>query len=211
MRPTFEAFGHTLVTKQDIGERTIEIPMAVEVMKTWPHENVVEVGNVLPWCWDKIFGDRMLRHRVVDLDEADRQLKVYVDDRVNFLPGWTLSSTDAIDEDFTDKYVLSISTLEHLDEEQYGNIGTDGRKAIRCFDKIVSQACEYFITIPLGVHMLLQRHMQASPTCKWMFKQEPLRVWTYMEDMDWTIQYASPHELGNAIVIVSNAQWCTKG
>lgn len=201
---TFQAFGREFEYKPDIGERVIEIPIAVEILSHWNSQDVIEVGSNMV-CHEHMLPNGV-QHRVVDL--FDKRPKV--------------ENLDACDIDYTGKNVLCVSTLEHFDMPEYGNTVVGGTKGQDCFLKIVGQSNEFFITLPIGHNLKLDQWLQPLlqtdwwKTHSWTFKQvngptasniNVLSVWEQQVEIDWLAQYNQPFKYANVIVALSNIPW----
>lgn len=116
-------------------ERAVEIGLGEYFLNKFGN-NVVEVGSVmLYYGWDS--------HIIVDL--TDLHPKVH---RVN-----------ALDCDYKDFDVLSISTVEHLFKREYNN-GSD-EDSINLIKMITNQSKNYLITFPIGYNEFLDSYMKS--------------------------------------------------
>lgn len=121
-------------------ERSIEVALGRWFVERHAGK-VLEVGAVLPY-----YGD--VAHDVIDLcDEHPKSRKV-----------------NALDCDYKDLNVLSISTIEHMMKREYDN-GSD-EDSITFLDKVLTSASSYCITWGLGYNPHLDAHMKAHPEIK---------------------------------------------
>jgi len=58
--------------------------------------------------------------------------------------------------------VLSISTLEHIGIDQYGNTNLSDTEAIKGLNQILTTAKNYFITIPIGFNKTFDKQIEAQ-------------------------------------------------
>jgi hypothetical protein len=201
---TFEAFGRKLEYFAGLGERTIEVPMAIEALKAFNPLKTIEVGAVMPYNLTA-FPDGKVHHRVID----------------KFDP--TCEQIDGCDFDYHGWDVLSVSTLEHFDVGDHGNTEINGIKGPECLEKIIKESSRYFITIPLGYNKPMDRYVQHSGHRCWLFKQaagptnaipDTKPVWIEAKNpsqVDWETEYASPFHYANAVVVLTNIPWIMEG
>ena len=110
-------------------ERCVEIPLALDFITE--HPDYVEVGAVLPYYG---YTTDQVIDPFDDLGNDKRRLQ---------------------DCDLTGLNVVSISTLEHIGKEDYGNQEINTHEAFEGLKQIISQAKNYFITIPVGYNKVL--------------------------------------------------------
>lgn len=179
-----------------IGERRIELPIAMEWVKEIclhsNEENFIEVGAVLAsWTgWDGC------GHDVVD----------------PYDPYPYAIREDAENYDYMGKNVLSISTIEHIGGEDYGNTDIDENKAVRVLEKIMREAEHYLITIPTGYNKALDEYIKFMPlgdTQSFQFKQiEEVNEWKQQTMFDCDAQYNSPFPFANQVLFLTdNLDW----
>jgi len=111
-----------------VNERAIELPLAWDLVKRYPPERVLEIGNVLAHYY------KPTRHDV--LDKYEKAPGVINDDVVTFAPGKRYD------------LIVSVSTLEHVgwDEEP-----REPGKILRAIDNLTSLLApggQLFMTVP---------------------------------------------------------------
>lgn len=163
-------------------ERCVEIPIALRYLHE--HPDCVEIGAVLPYY--------CIQNHVV-IDPTDYKATI---------------SSDAEDCDFTDKHVLSISTIEHLGTGDYG-LRKDPQKCVRLLEKITKEATSYLISFPLGFNTTLDKYIKLniehydafayikqsdSPVAWCCVPKENKELWQY--------KYGSPYLSGNAVLFL---------
>ena len=197
---TFKAFNRDFEYYPELGERTVEIPIALAAYSGINQDNVIEVGYVMA----RQIKDRHLAHalpnRIVDLFDTTPECE----------------NIDAGLVDYTGAFVLSISTLEHMDMPDYGNTDTGRNRGVKCLIKMLNESAGYFITWPLGYNKhfdagvmslgvdVFMLHQNKGPT-----NSDPhvLPEWEQLPTPNWSIQYGSPFHYGNAVGIISNVPW----
>lgn len=121
-------------------ERSIEIPLALDFINyAIPGEPFVELGCVLPYY---IFTEP--NHKVYDLMDPhpDNEKK-----DIRFLSDDELSTN-----------ILSISTVEHISQSEYG-IPENSTSGLDVVKKIISCAQKFFVTFPLGHNSMLDKYV----------------------------------------------------
>jgi len=194
---TFTAFNRQYEYFPELGERTIEIPIALDVYKRIYPKKIIEVGYVLARqiAERKLF-PRNKAHRVIDL----------------FDPSPQCENMDGCLADYREAFVFSISTLEHFDMPDYGNEKSGGNKGMQCLERIMSQASGYFITLPVGYNKAMDAAVRSLGVSLAMFKEvsgptnefpdEP-PIWRQLEEPDWSVEYGKPFHYANGIVVIS--------
>jgi hypothetical protein len=112
-------------------ERAVEIPISLDFIKKFSN-NLIEVGCVTPHYAD-------LNHPVIDLSENHPKS----------------TKEDATTFNYTNKNVLSISTVEHVGLNDYSIEEKEKDASIKLCKKIFSESLNYFITWPLGYNLHL--------------------------------------------------------
>lgn len=111
-------------------ERFIEVPIAKYFIDKFNINNCIELGAVMPY-----YGYEC----PVVIDPHDSYDKCH---RIN-----------GLDYDYTDKNVVSISTIEHFKPDEYNNRKiNDG---FTCLTKIIKESSNYLITWPIGYNKIL--------------------------------------------------------
>ncbi len=172
------------------GERVIEIPIALEFLKLFDPGDVVEIGAVLPYHIAAV------SHQIIDPYDP-----------------WPLSlRRDAEEVDVTGKVVLSISTIEHIGKQEYGDHKKDPGKAMRVFDKITAQAADYLISFPVGYHKKFDQHVRLKTAVGdltgFMFMRfNSINDWTQISGLRWRYRYNYPFPYGNAVVFIASPRY----
>lgn len=112
-------------TRGSLTERVVEIPLLGYALKNM--SNPIEIGCVSPYYWD-------VYHEIYDLTDTHRLCK----------------NVNARDIDINDKNIISISTIEHFDVENYDINHTEYIDSIRYLQLIVEKANKYLVSVPLG-------------------------------------------------------------
>ena len=172
-----------------IGERTIEVPIAKRWLDFYGKQ-IVEVGAVMPYWMQP----EEVKHLVVDpYDPYDKGLK---EDAENFT--------------FLKLNVLSISTIEHIGLTEYGNPNSDIEKANRVLLKIITEAQNYLITLPLGYNLSLDKYTETLPTTvrKFMLVQTRADNRLEMAEVSINHKYNSPYKYANGVLFLTNTlEW----
>jgi len=117
------------------GEREIEIPLALELLKKFKGKNIFEVGNVLNY-YTKI------NHDVLDKYEIYKN--VINEDIINF------KSNKKYD------LIISISTIEHIGFDEHSKNLKNVLYAIKNIKNLLSKGGTFFFTIPWGHNYYLE-------------------------------------------------------
>lgn len=198
---TFQAFNREFEYYAELGERCVEIPIALEVCLSIQPDDMVEVGYVVA----RQITDRKLipsrkSHAVIDL----------------FDPHPDCQHEDAGKMRYDGLFVLSISTLEHFDMPDHGNTEVGGHRGRDCLLKILKESTGYFITWPLGYNKKFDRDVRETGVEVYMLGQingptnehpDVLPEWVEMQLNNWTIEYGKPFHYGNCVAIVTNVPW----
>lgn len=167
-----------------IGERTIEIPIArlwLDRIFAADSPRIVEVGAVMPYYGQAPWA-------VID----------------PYDPHPACERIDALDYDYRGKYVLSISTIEHIGMVEYGNTVRDDKKAARCFERIVQQSAGYLISWPIGHNAELDAYARDSAYPRFMYRQcSPDNRWEQVAER-WDFEYGAPYKYGNGVVFFAS-------
>lgn len=177
--------------REAIFERAVEVSLGNWFLNKF--FNVVEVGAVMPYFLDET------KHEICDPYDL-----------------WpNCNKIDGELYDYTNKNVLSISSIEHFGVDNgYDNNG-DKEKAGRSLDKIIKQAQNYLITWPIGQNIYLDDHLKKS-NHKYVFmtrknRRDLINNWYQNTDKNnFDIPYlfwdfgAGYYGGPNSIVIVSN-------
>ena len=138
-------------------ERALELSIADFWLKQHEQEDVVEVGAVTPYYWE---------HRIrTIIDPGDEHPAV-------------THRTSMFDFDFTDKVVLSISTIEHIGTGEYNLASLQAEDCVAALNRLVGQARHCLITFPTGCNATLDAYAMSQPF-KTLKASLPLYVTVY--------------------------------
>ena len=127
-------------------ERSVETPLGDWFIQKFS-SNVIELGAVM--CY---YGCD--KHIIIDL--ADLHPKS--------------QKIDGLLYDYTGKNVLSLSTVEHFNQSEYGN--SKDEDAITVVKKITSEASNYLISFPIGYHPMLDTFIKNSSLPRVILKRK---------------------------------------
>ena len=155
-------------------ERYIEIPLALWFMTNIiKNDPVLELGCTLPYYIQK---DK--NHIVYDLmdnhpDNIKKDIRTLIDD------------------DYKTN-IVSISTIEHINQNQY-NISTIDEKfsAVYVLNKIRQFSKKYFITVPIGQNPLLDNYLLTNDIGQKFIGRTPLKTnnWDFIEKSNLTMEH----------------------
>jgi hypothetical protein len=117
-------------TRGSLTERVVEIPLLQYFLKQYPE--TVEIGCVSPYY-------QKVNHKIYDLTDTHQSCCI----------------KNAKNLDIVGKNIVSISTIEHFDVDNY-NISIEERtSSMNYILKVIKEASNYLITIPIGYNMPL--------------------------------------------------------
>ncbi len=192
MKKTFEFFGKELPYRRQglgtEGERTIEVPIAVEFLRKFPLETIVEIGAIMPY-------------------HEPRLAELYaVVDPFDPWPGCVKEDGEKIL--VKKKNILCISTLEHLGHAEYGNTEIDEEKGCRAFDRIIEEAAHYLISVPLGEYPAFDAHIRDSIFKGFTYERvNKENDWRFHHDLLWNFAYNDPFPYGNGVIFITNVRF----
>lgn len=171
-----------------LGERCVEVPIALDILRQFKGRNIIEVGNVLRKY------DSSLDHLVIDRHEKGDCLNV---DVVTYEP-----------EQKPD-LIISISTVEHIGYDMGEEDNPD--KLIQFFEwanRVLPVGGEFIFTFPIGYNPFLDAIVKDKDKLGTMYftrKQAMRRVsddnlWE-QSIVDWNAKYGFPFEYGNLVFI----------
>lgn len=147
-------------------ERAIEVPLAIDFLSSIVQEDaVIELGCVLPYYILKANN-----HRVYDLMDAH--------------PENTKRDIREIPDEELRTNIISISTLEHIGQSEYGITAADNAPAVAVLKRILANARHYFITFPLGHNKELDDFVLSTKNLNSIFvtrKSGDPENWTVVE------------------------------
>lgn len=163
--------------KTIINERCIEIPIALRFLDSFKDDNFIELGAVLPYY---IKSD----HPVVDPIDRASTIKDYAENI-----------------DFSNKSVLSISTIEHIGRGDYHMKKVDGLAQEVLF-KIYNASKACLISWAVGYNKPLDSYVQNSNQFNYIFHQRvEANRWVVSEEThNFNAQYGNPFQNGNAVL-----------
>lgn len=119
--------------------------------------------------------------------------------------GEVIDSNAVYDIDYTNKNVLSISTVEHFKKNKYSN--SSDNDSIVFLEKIISTAKNYFITWPLGYNSILDNYVKNSKISYFIMKRiSKDNKWVKDEFKSFSHLYDSPFPKANGICCVTNLE-----
>jgi hypothetical protein len=145
-----------------LNERTIEIPIAKHLLKNSNKKDILEVGNVL-----QNYG--FSKHTIVDKYEAGNQ--VINQDILDYKPKRTF------------KRIVTISTLEHIGQDEIPKDPKKVFQAIKHLQSLLSKDGEFYATIPNGYHQKLSQwvidYHQKNPSLVTFYEKvdHPFNKW----------------------------------
>ena len=116
-------------------ERSVELSIADDWIND--HDEIIEIGAVTPYYWPgriKDIVDPTDKHSLVNLRKCLFEVDVF------------------------GKNVLSISTIEHVGQAEYG-LEKETCLAISAIEKLTTQAIDFLITIPVGWNKHLDAYL----------------------------------------------------
>jgi len=127
---------HDIINNTWMNERSVEIPIMMEIVQQYKGKKILEVGNVLSNYFD------------IDRDVLDKYER---DDRI--------INQDIVDFNSNEKYdlIISISTLEHVGWDETPRDDTKIPRAIENLKRLVKSSGMIAITLPLGYNSVLDK------------------------------------------------------
>ena len=111
---------------------------------------------------------------------------------------------DASDIDYTGKNVLSISTIEHVGNGDYG-FPKEPHKAIEILKKMVNDSKNHLISFPVGANRELEEDIIKEGINYFIIERSPVNTWHQVISKDFKqYRYNYPQYAGNAIAVVTN-------
>ena len=171
-------------------ERAIEVPLATRVLDRHRGQRTLEVGNVLS------------HYLGAPSPSSARE----VIDKYEIAPG--VQNIDAMEYEPAEPYgvIVCISTVEHMGWDETPR---DANKALMALQRLrgwLAPGGELFVTIPLGYHPDLDRHLlDGAPLFDrlgFMRRVDAHNRWVEAraEDVDGT-RYGSPYPSANAVAV----------
>lgn len=167
-----------------INERTVEIPISLKFVNQFS-PNLTEVGCVTPYYIDA-------QHETIDLVDDHPKSK----------------KQDAVDFDYKNKNILSVSTIEHIGRGDYGIQEKEENAAIQLCKKIINESLNYFITWPLGYNLALDDWAFSNTNGFFISRKDDNKhLWEEKNFSELTIDnkiYGSYH-CANSIIVLTNS------
>jgi hypothetical protein len=166
-----------------INERIVEIPLGEFFINNFGY-GVTEVGAVMGY-----YGFNC--GEVIDSHDP--------------LPS-AIKANAVYDIDYSNKNVLSISTIEHFKSNEYNNV-TDN-DSIVFLEKILKQAKNYLISWPLGYNLTLDEYAKDKRDLQYFIMQRVSadNKWVKMTNPHFQHLYDSPFPKANGICCVTNLE-----
>lgn len=165
-------------------ERSLEIPLARDMLEKYDPADVLEVGNVL---------SHYFRARHTILDKYERRKGVLTMDVVEYTPSKRYS------------LILSISTIEHVGWDETPRQPGKHREAVARLRELLAPGGVLMVTVPLGYNADLDRDLEARSLGfreYIFFKRTSYREWV---EAQWEqvrgTPYGQPFRAGNALAV----------
>ena len=163
-------------------ERTVEVPLGEFFINNFGY-GITEVGAVMGY-----YGFNC--GEVIDSHDT--------------LPG-VIKANAVYDIDYTNKNVLSISTIEHFKSNEYSN--TSDNDSIVFLEKIISTTKNYLITWPISYNKILDNFVKNSSLSYFIMERVSAdNKWQKDESKSFSHLYDSPFEKANGICCVTNLE-----
>lgn len=166
-------------------ERTVEVPIALAALDAYPPETVLELGNVLSYY-------ASVRHEV--LDKYERGEGIINEDAVDFHP------------DRRYRFIVSVSTLEHVGWDEVAQEPGKARRAIENLLGLLEPGGTMLITVPVGENGRLDALMRDGDL-RFVRSGALRRVSKHNEWREvpvgdaWDIPYDRAHPCAGAVVV----------
>jgi hypothetical protein len=167
-----------------LGERCIEVPIAIDILSQFKYGNIIEVGNVL---------QKYINSHLTVIDKYDTN-----DGCIN------LDVLEYIPQEKPD-LIISISTIEHIGFDM--GESNDPSKIPKFFEwvgKVLPIGGELFFTFPIGYNPTLDAFVQDNIWNMHSFgamkRISQTNEWQEC-DLDWSSKYGEPYEYGNMVFI----------
>jgi hypothetical protein len=168
-------------------ERCVEVSLAFDFLKRFKYESVIEIGAVVPYYCDNII------HTVYDIvDPYEKCIRTDLT-KTNF--------------SFDNLNVLSISTIEHIGNGDYG-LEIDRNAGIIFLKKIINESKNYLITFPWGYNKLFDNQILENKINFTLVKRISEFEWIHdiTNNID-DILYNYPYSNGNSVILITNIKY----
>lgn len=164
-------------------ERRFEVPLLAYFVRKFDKTEVIEVGAVSNQYFPT-------HHRIFDPTDKGA-IKAFAEDL-----------------DYFGKYVMSVSTIEHIGKAEYGLPATSPYRAITVLNKML-EAKAYLITWPIGYNTLLDHYTMSVVTRLnskniLTFKRDDHNNWEITNPRTFDFKYGNPYPHGNAVIVITN-------
>ncbi|MGB7884577.1 MAG: hypothetical protein WBL44_17790 [Nitrososphaeraceae archaeon] len=166
-------------------ERSVEVPIAMNIMNAYRGMRILEVGNVLSHYL-------VFPHVIVDKYES--------------APG--VINEDILDYRTDEKFdlIISISTLEHVGWDETPRDDTKIPKTLENLKNLVMPGGQIIITVPIGQNPVLddlvRKRSIEFDRRYYMKRVSRSNLWSETsEEEAYSSKYGSPYRYGNAIMI----------
>lgn len=166
-------------------ERSVEVPIAMNLINAYHGKRILEVGNVLSHYL-------VFPHVIVDKYES----------------GVGVINEDILDYRTDEKYdlIICISTLEHIGWDETPRDDTKIPKALENLKSLVKPGGEIIITVPIGQNPVLddlvRKRSIEFDRQYYMKRVSRSNLWIETsEEEAYCLKYGSPYQYGNAIMI----------
>jgi len=169
-------------TRGELTERVVEIPLLDFYLRSV--EDPIEIGCVSPYYWES-------NHEIYDLTDDHPSCK----------------NINAKDINLNNRNIVSISTIEHFDMENYDINSEEYINPIEYLKQIVSLSKKYLITFPLGYNPLLTEYALNQSDISINFIARNNNKWIQTDKFSLTkeqIEYNKYIWYANSIAIVEN-------
>jgi len=161
-------------------ERRAELPIAFWFISMY-YNNLIEVGEVTPFYAE-------VTYDVYDPSGEKPNTK----------------KIDGFDIDYTNKNVLSISTVEHIGRGDYG-FPVVPHQALEYIKLVKSQCNKFLITFPIGYNRELEEDLILDNQDFFIVERDSINNWKTVDHKDFSrYEYNSPYYAGNAIAVLTN-------
>jgi len=164
----------------DTNERKVELPIAFWFINNY-NDDLIELGEVTDFYIDA-------KHPVYDLcNQREHTTKM-----------------DISDVDYVGKNVVSISTIEHVGNGDYGYEKNE-EKALALLNKIFKDAKNYLISFPAGFNRDLEKVIVDNGIKYILMARDENNNWQQVKDKELKdYNYSDPYGAGNAVAILTN-------
>ena len=127
--------------REATNERSCEVSLGKFFIKKF--DKVTELGAVMPYYSD--FNEKMSEYVIDPYDRFEKCIKI-----------------DGEEYEYNNQNVLSLSTLEHIGNDNGYDTTIDLRKAVRVIEKIINQSKKHLLCWGIGQHPELDKYIQNS-------------------------------------------------